>query len=102
MYVITNPYPQSVLTVVPSLILVMDKWTHHLELPLEVQLPTPVTLATLCLVHSYVLVEQMETGHPLNHFVKVSITNLTNCSLLNQYLQYLLTVVPSLILPMDK
>ena len=87
MYVITNPYPQSVLTVVPSLILVMDKWTHQLELPLKIQLPTPVTLATLCLVHSHVLVEQMETGHPLYHFVKVSITNLTNCTLLNQYSQ---------------
>ena len=56
----------------PLIISLMDEWTHLLEPTLEVQLPTPVTLATPCLVHSHVLVEQMETGHPLNHFVEVS------------------------------
>ena len=39
--------------------------------PLEVQLPTPVTLVMLCLGHSHVVVELMETGHHQNHFVKV-------------------------------
>ena len=90
------------LTVVPSLILLMDKWTHLLEPPLRAQLPTPVTLATHCLVHRHVLVEQMECGHLPSHFVEVSIiTNLTKAYSVNQHLQ-LLTVVPSLILLMDK
>ena len=48
----------------------MDKWPQ-MEPPLEVQLPTPVTLATHCLVHSHELVELMETGH-LSLYVKVS------------------------------
>ena len=43
-----------------------------MEPPLGVQLPTPVTLATHCLVHSHVLVELMECGHLLSHHVKVS------------------------------
>ena len=86
----------------PSLILTMDKWTHLLEPPLGVQLLTPVTLATHCLVHRHVLVEQMDCGHLLNHSVKAStcVTNLICCTL-SVYPQ-LLTVVLSLILTMDK
>ena len=33
------------LTVVPSLLLTMDKWTQHLEQHSTVQLPIPVTVA---------------------------------------------------------
>ena len=52
----------------------MDKLQHHLGLPLGVQLPTPVTLATHCLVQRHVLVEQMETGQLLNLLVKVCVS----------------------------
>ena len=41
----------------------MDEWTFQMELPLEVQLSTPVTLVMYCLVHRHVFVELMETGH---------------------------------------
>ena len=80
----------------------MDKWTHHLEPPLGVQLHTPVTPATICLAHRHVLVEQRDCGHLLSHSVKAS-TWVTNsiCSTLSVYLQ-LLTVVLSQILTMDK
>ena len=80
----------------------MDKLTHLLEPPLEVQLPTPVTMAMHCLVHRHVLVEQMDLGHLLSQSVKAStcVTNLICCTL-SVYPQ-LLTVVLSLILTMDK
>ena len=54
------------------LILITDMLTYPMEPPFEVQLSTPVTLVTHCLVHSHVLVELMETGHPLNHLVMVN------------------------------
>ena len=54
---------------VPLLLLTMGEWKHHLDLPLGVQLPTLVTLATHCLVHRHVLVELMEYGHSLNQAV---------------------------------
>ena len=54
-----EPYPllpiysfssTQLLTVVLLLLLLMGKWTSQVEPPLRVQLPTPVTLATHCLV----------------------------------------------------
>ena len=59
------------MTVVPSLILLMDKWTHRQELPLVVQLLTVVILATNCLVHCHALVELMARGLTLFHHVRV-------------------------------
>ena len=59
---------QPALAVVPSPVLLTGKWSS-----LGAQLLTPVTLATHSLVHSHALVEQMETGHPLNPPVKVSV-----------------------------
>ena len=52
----------------------MDKWTHQTEPLLGVQLPTPVTLGTYCLVHNHVLVELMGIGHLLNLSARVSLS----------------------------
>ena len=71
---------------VPLVTLTMDKLTHYLEPPLEAQLPTPVTLDTHCLVHRHVLVEKMETGHPLYHFVK-TVSIYLQCLILCRYVQ---------------
>ena len=72
MYTVQVYYIHPCLIVVLSTILLMDLWTHHLELPLGERLHTTVPLASHCLVPSHVLVELMETGHPLSLLVMVN------------------------------
>ncbi len=59
----------------------MDKWKHHREPPLEIQLPTIAALATHCLVHHLVLVELMDCGLQMIRFANVGDTN--NWTLIN-------------------
>ena len=40
-------FPLQLLIVIHFLILLMDKWTYHQELPLVVQLPTVAVMATI-------------------------------------------------------
>ena len=55
----------------------MDKLTHHLEPPLGVLLPTPVTLVTFWWDHHHVFVELLECGHLTNH-IAVCLKDCTN------------------------
>ena len=57
---------------VPSLILLMDKWTHHQELPLVVQPATVAVMATLLMETTLGSVGVMECGvtHNLHAIVR--------------------------------
>ena len=50
----------------------MDKWTHQMEPPLEVQPPTHAGL-------THELVELMGCGHQMNPTVKVRVQNTLKC-----------------------